>query len=684
MRVEVVEVVQHPEHVTGVVENHHTGAADHGTGGSQGVRIEHQIHQIHFDHFLGAIRAFALHFEFFAGAENLGRAAAGNDSFQGAPGLESAADVVDELAHGDLSASEFVVAGILHVAAHAKRARAAVTGGAELGEFRRAQVDDMFDVAEGLDVVDDGRAIVESEDGGEKRRLDPRVGTFAFERFEQAGLFAADVGPGALVHVDVAVEAAAQHILADDSGGPRFGDGFFHNACGLGEFAADVDVREVHVERPGGDHHALKQLVRIFVEDVAVFEGAGFGFIAVDHEIVGLAVIALDKAPFHPGGEPRAAAAAEVGGFDLGDDVGRVHLQRFFQRLVAAVSQVAIDRSVIVVASDLAQNHPAFGRVRGAERFAVSAVGFLQNDGGVGGLEAFDKLVVHQCHGSGTATGKTFDELDGVTSVGRVHPVTVVVRGISSGGTTKRLAHLRRTGHGARKRTADADGCLARGGLTKPWIKRDQLEDVDRLEVELAGDPIDATVVDVAKVILPEVQKRNGCAAQGNRVVGDGFLDPLQKAGRNLVGLTGRGVGHEGRYLSAKVTSASRKTMLSAARHLPKGADRCEDERSKHPNIMSEKETKHANDKFRSGKAHAAEAANEFKEAASAKLNDLRDTLNERAGEYRERANQVWSETTGRARTLTEDGEDYIRENPLQAVGIALAAGFVLGLILRR
>lgn len=99
---------------------------------------------------------------------------------------------------------------------------------------------------------------------------------------------------------------------------------------------------------------------------------------------------------------------------------------------------------------------------------------------------------------------------------------------------------------------------------------------------------------------------------------------------------------------------------------------------------MSEKETKHANDKFRSGKAHAAEAANEFKEAASAKLHDLRDTLNERAGEYRERANQVWSETTGRARTLTEDGEDYIRENPLQAVGIALAAGFVLGLILRR
>ena len=99
---------------------------------------------------------------------------------------------------------------------------------------------------------------------------------------------------------------------------------------------------------------------------------------------------------------------------------------------------------------------------------------------------------------------------------------------------------------------------------------------------------------------------------------------------------------------------------------------------------MSEKEIKHAADKFKSGKTHASEAAQEFKDAAAAKLSDLRGTLNERAGEYREKANQVWSDTTGRARTLSEDSEEYIRENPLQAVGIALAAGFVLGLVIRR
>lgn len=99
---------------------------------------------------------------------------------------------------------------------------------------------------------------------------------------------------------------------------------------------------------------------------------------------------------------------------------------------------------------------------------------------------------------------------------------------------------------------------------------------------------------------------------------------------------------------------------------------------------MSEKDAKQAAEKLESSKTHATAAAAELKDAATAKLQDLRDTLNERAGQYRERANQVWSDTAGRARTFGEDSEEYIRENPLQAIGIALAVGFVLGVILRR
>jgi ElaB/YqjD/DUF883 family membrane-anchored ribosome-binding protein len=42
------------------------------------------------------------------------------------------------------------------------------------------------------------------------------------------------------------------------------------------------------------------------------------------------------------------------------------------------------------------------------------------------------------------------------------------------------------------------------------------------------------------------------------------------------------------------------------------------------------------------------------------------------------------NETKQRLRTLREDGEDYVRENPMKAVMTALGIGFVLGLIFRR
>ena len=41
------------------------------------------------------------------------------------------------------------------------------------------------------------------------------------------------------------------------------------------EFAADVDVGQLHVDREAGDHHPLDQLVRILVDDVAILERAG-------------------------------------------------------------------------------------------------------------------------------------------------------------------------------------------------------------------------------------------------------------------------------------------------------------------------------------------------------------------------------------------------------------------------
>ena len=77
--------------------------------------------------------------------------------------------------------------------------------------------------------------------------------------------------------------------------------------------------------------------------------------------------------------------------------------------------------------------------------------------------------------------------------------------------------------------------------------------------------------------------------------------------------------------------------------------------------------------RLESTKTHARQAAEELRTAAT-----------EIAGQYRGKAEQAWGDAQVRARTLQEDGEQYVRENPTKAVFSALGIGFILGLIFRR
>jgi ElaB/YqjD/DUF883 family membrane-anchored ribosome-binding protein len=90
-------------------------------------------------------------------------------------------------------------------------------------------------------------------------------------------------------------------------------------------------------------------------------------------------------------------------------------------------------------------------------------------------------------------------------------------------------------------------------------------------------------------------------------------------------------------------------------------------------NINQGAGTTGAQEKVDNAKAHAALAAKDLKSAATATAKDCRD-----------KAEQVWDDAQMRARTFREDGEDYVRENPMRAVFTALAVGFVLGWIIRR
>lgn len=99
-------------------------------------------------------------------------------------------------------------------------------------------------------------------------------------------------------------------------------------------------------------------------------------------------------------------------------------------------------------------------------------------------------------------------------------------------------------------------------------------------------------------------------------------------------------------------------------------------------------------DNFAEAKAHARQAAQEFRAAAETKAREIRQAAEVRAREFREtasarvdafrgKAEHAFGDATARAKTMQEEGESFIRDNPLKAVACALLAGFFLGAIFR-
>jgi len=60
---------------------------------------------------------------------------------------------------------------------------------------------------------------------------------------------------------------------------------------------------------------------------------------------------------------------------------------------------------------------------------------------------------------------------------------------------------------------------------------------------------------------------------------------------------------------------------------------------------------------------------------------DLKSAAPAVAKDYAEKASVVLDEAKERVRTFRQDGEDYVRKNPMKAVFTALGVGFVLALI---
>jgi ElaB/YqjD/DUF883 family membrane-anchored ribosome-binding protein len=83
-------------------------------------------------------------------------------------------------------------------------------------------------------------------------------------------------------------------------------------------------------------------------------------------------------------------------------------------------------------------------------------------------------------------------------------------------------------------------------------------------------------------------------------------------------------------------------------------------------------------------KSAAGAKAEEIRKAAEKKADELRAAAENRAREFRGAAENAWSDARSKAKFWQSEGEAYVRENPTGAILIALGAGFVLGLLLRK
>ena len=171
-----------------------------------------------------------------------------------------------------------------------------------------------------LDVVHRRRAAVQA-DIRRERRLQPRHALLAFQALQQRGLFAADIGAGAVMDVEVEVIAGSAGVLADQAGLVGLVDRRLQALALADELAAHVDVAGMRPHGEAGDQAALDQKMRVVPHDLAILAGAGLRLVGVHDQVVRPAVRLLGhERPFEAGREAGAAAPAQARSLDLVDD----------------------------------------------------------------------------------------------------------------------------------------------------------------------------------------------------------------------------------------------------------------------------------------------------------------------------------------------------------------------------
>ncbi len=171
-----------------------------------------------------------------------------------------------------------------------------------------------------FDVVHRRRRAVEAH-AGRERRLHPGHALLAFEQFQHRRLFAADVGAGSVMDVQVE-RPAVDVVLAYEVGLIGLIHGLLEPFALKNVFAAQIDISRLGAHGERGHERAFDQRVRIVAQDFAVLAGAGLGFVGVDDQIVWTLRVDIlgHEGPLQAGRETRPSAPPKAGGLHLGND----------------------------------------------------------------------------------------------------------------------------------------------------------------------------------------------------------------------------------------------------------------------------------------------------------------------------------------------------------------------------
>src|SRR5205085_5386825 len=121
------------------------------------------------------------------------------------------------------------------------------------------------------------------------------------------------------------------------------------------------------------------------------------------------------------------------------------------------------------------------------------------------------QTVIDHANRRGAAARQTFDKLDAVISVSangnrRVSRACGTTgSSLNSRGRAQIFHHLITSSHRATERATNPDVRFAGAFFAQHWIKRDQLENIDRLKSELLRDPGHRVIVKEIEMLVPKM-----------------------------------------------------------------------------------------------------------------------------------------------------------------------------------